>query len=254
MSSKPTALIYVAAHDTCSYRHTAPPSSSPFVLILFSRFVFLLPLHMILGHLRMHHWESCALPSCPLRGRDRLGGKPALKSKLSLRSWPWLFTFSFFFCLAWKNGANSAVKCIRRLRLWACTHVEYGWVASGPWVASICKFQPANDVVFVFVFVLSVCPSRNRKSTCKNMAHPHVFVFIVCQSRNLSNVGFCGGKNHGSIKITYQCKNSVHFVSRRVTPSTRLEADQRTDQKGSPGFFLGRFELACRVSKLACGS
>ena len=30
----------------------------------------------------------------------------------------------------WKNGANSAVKCIRRLRLWACTHVEYGWVAS----------------------------------------------------------------------------------------------------------------------------
>ena len=37
----------------------------------------------------------------------------------------------------WKNGANSAVKCIRRLRLWACTHVEYGWVASGPWVASM---------------------------------------------------------------------------------------------------------------------
>ena len=30
----------------------------------------------------------------------------------------------------WKNGANSAVKCIRRLRLWACTHVEYGWMAS----------------------------------------------------------------------------------------------------------------------------
>ena len=86
----------------------------------------------------------------------------------------------------WKNGANSAVKYIRRLRLWASTHVEYGWVASGPWVASICKFQPADDVVFVFVFVFSVCPSRNRKSTCKNTAHPHVFVFVVCRSRNLS--------------------------------------------------------------------
>ena len=30
----------------------------------------------------------------------------------------------------WKNAANSAGKCIRRLRLWVCTHVEYGWVAS----------------------------------------------------------------------------------------------------------------------------
>ena len=80
----------------------------------------------------------------------------------------------------WKNGANSAVKCIRRLRLWACTHVEYGWVASGPWVPRCCKFHPPDDVVFVFVFVLPVRPSRNRKSTCKNTAHPHVFVFIVC--------------------------------------------------------------------------
>ena len=34
----------------------------------------------------------------------------------------------------WKNGANSAVKYIRGLRLWACTHVEYDWVAPGPWV------------------------------------------------------------------------------------------------------------------------
>ena len=56
-------------------------------------------------------------------------------------------------------------------------------------MASICKFHPADDVVFVFVFVLSVCPSRNRKSTCKNTAHPHVFVFVVCRSRNLSNIG-----------------------------------------------------------------
>ena len=88
----------------------------------------------------------------------------------------------------WKNGANSAVKCIRRLRLWACTHVEYGWVASGPWMASVLQISPAGDVVFVFVFVLSVFQSRNRKSTCKNTAHPHVFVFVVCRSRNLSNV------------------------------------------------------------------
>ena len=88
----------------------------------------------------------------------------------------------------WKYGANSAVKCIRRLRLWACTHVEHGWVAPGPWVPRCCKFHPPDDVVFVFVFVLSVCPSRNRKSTCKNMAHPHVFVFVVCWSRNLSIV------------------------------------------------------------------
>ena len=51
-----------------------------------------------------------------------------------------------------------------------------------------CKFHSADDVVFVFVFVLSVSPSRNRKSTCKNTAHPHVFVFVVCRSRNLSNV------------------------------------------------------------------
>ena len=86
----------------------------------------------------------------------------------------------------WKNGANSAVKCIRRLRLWACTHVEYGWVAREWPRDRCCKFHPADDVVFVFVFVLSVCLSRNRKSTCKNTAHPHVFVFVVCQSRNLS--------------------------------------------------------------------
>ena len=86
----------------------------------------------------------------------------------------------------WKYGANSGVKCIRRLRLWACTHVEYGWVASGPWMASVLQISPADDVVFVFV--LSVFQSRNRKSTCKNTAHPHVFVFVVCRSRNLSNV------------------------------------------------------------------
>ena len=62
----------------------------------------------------------------------------------------------------WKNGANSAVKCIRRLRLWACTHVEYGLVAPGPWMASVLKCAPDG---VVFVFVLSVCPSRNWKST-----------------------------------------------------------------------------------------
>ena len=45
-------------------------------------------------------------------------------------------------------------------------------------LARCCKFHPADDVVFVFVFVLSVCPSRNRKSTCKKTAHLHVFVFV----------------------------------------------------------------------------
>ena len=29
----------------------------------------------------------------------------------------------------WKNGANSAVKCICKPRLWVCTHADYGWVA-----------------------------------------------------------------------------------------------------------------------------
>ena len=43
------------------------------------------------------------------------------------------------------------------------------------------QVSPADGVVFVFVFILSVCPSRNRKSTCKNTAHPHVFVFRVCR-------------------------------------------------------------------------
>ena len=72
----------------------------------------------------------------------------------------------------WKNGANSAVKCIRRL-LWAWTYVEFGWVASDPeWPrARCCKFQPADDVVFVFVFVLSLCPSRNRKRVRIRLTH-----------------------------------------------------------------------------------
>ena len=44
----------------------------------------------------------------------------------------------------WKNGANSAVRCIRRLRLWACTHVEYGWVALGPRSASVMQVSPSR--------------------------------------------------------------------------------------------------------------
>ena len=69
----------------------------------------------------------------------------------------------------------------RRVRLTGLGSRDPGW-------PRCCKFQPPDDVVFVFVFALSVCPSRNRKSTCKNTAHPHVFVFVVCRWQNLSNV------------------------------------------------------------------
>ena len=49
----------------------------------------------------------------------------------------------------------------------------------------------ADEVVFVFVFVLFACVTRNRKSVCENTAHPHVFVSVICRSQNLSNNFVC---------------------------------------------------------------